>query len=229
MVEAWERIDRDELLVAASRAVANHQILVIEGQDVSGRSVAANLLEEFLETDLGEQVIRVRGRGGRPDEVRQRFLDAWQRAARPLGPGALGPWITERSFISERQVIESLSAEIGSRSVSFIFDTVDAVNSLPPGIASLFVLLGETTKRPVFVFSRSESRTKWPGASTKLRLGPMTLDDVRNKLYPAHRILGIELPTLDSVMDQLSALAGAGGRVDARDVYDIVSSELLGV
>ena len=223
MVEAWARIDRDLLLVRARQATAASDLIVVQGNDNSGRSVAADLIEEFLSVDLGQRVLRARGRGTQPDDAKQRLLDVWEIAAGEQPPGSLGPWLTQRSYISNTGIVDAIVDEVGADQIALVLDTVDSIGSLPDLVTSVYVNLWKRLSCPFFVFSRIESNTSWRRPCETFRLERITIDDVRAKLYPASAFLSVSVPTLDAIVDDLGSFTDNMGSIDAQDVYDVVS------
>jgi hypothetical protein len=213
----FERIDREQALDAARGLLPDGGLLVVRGDDLSGRPQTARLLCDFF-VDRGVQCIS--GHDTAQGSPLKGAVMAVRAQLEPSTLGALPGWVADASKPA-RIGLEGLSNRLstldGLRAV--VLEEVDANGPLGP--AEIMALSEMATSVPcaLTVTSRAESRTRW-AVGGKLVPGmvihtlPMfARDDVRRVLLQAPELTNRPVSDLDAILDALAGGSDGSGIV----------------
>lgn len=226
----WKVVDRYQLTGAVRRLCAETGggLLIVRGDDYSERSVAADVVEDFI-SDFGMNPIRVRLEAGRAIVVKHLLATAWHHVEDPQGAHEVPPSIGASRFMSGIEIVREIAARChvpAHESRAFIFDTIDPNGRIPRSEISLFADLAAETRSPVVVFLRKESDSGITRAAQLLELGDMPLWEVRASVHASPALAHVSRADADALLSEISTLASNGDTICAVDAYDVLEAGL---
>lgn len=224
--ELWQRVDRLALLEELRILSINktERLLIVRGDDDSGRTTAGDLTESFL-SELGFRAFRIREDPFEATTVQSLLIRAWSQMEGDMKATQM-PRSLSMNHFKEKQILQEIAMLCnGLEKTAFIFDTVDAGTSIPLQHAKWFEELSHLAKCCVVVLSRLESKSKFPRTCRSLTVADMPVTEVRSSLLTSPPFA--TLP--DSILTSL-LLALADAAVDevlcAQDAYELIQSHL---
>jgi hypothetical protein len=209
----WEKTDREEVIRAARALSTGKGILILRGDDLSGREAAVRIAVDILEETLGYHCYGSSQRET-SGNVRTALALLLNSIDPPASPGGFGAALANESLPS---IVDAVLARLPTLpNPAMILEEVDYTERVLPGAQPLLSDLATKSNCPLVIGSRSESGTDWrsmPGA-TLIDLAGFSVDDVKAAAWAARDLRHRDVEEIDAAVD-----TAFGSAVDIEPLY----------